>query len=544
MLYTKFMSGLDAQKKLQAGINKLENAVGITLGAKGRLMVLGNLFPMNPHTTKDGVKGARFMALQDSEEQAGLELARGAAEKTVMQAGDGTTATIILTNAIVNEGIKAIEAGGNAVAIADGIKKSIKLVVDYIKKTAIQIDITDTTGPDYLTQVATISANGDANIGKLIADAYRKVGKDGMVKLGFPRSLITEVVMSQGVQIPAGYVDMAYATNHSKKTSELINPLVVIYQDKVTEPNHALLQGKVLYNICAELKRPLLFMCDGMDETTKSTLLGWKQTKGVAICVTTLPAGANTSAHGDASRKEYLKDIAALTGAHIIGAANGLKIAEATTSHAGEAQRVAVGKDFITFEALDSRKDAIAARAAEIRGQIEQAKTDTFPIPVEELQMRLAKLTSGIATIHPGAVTDLEARELFDRVEDSIEATKSAIEEGVVVGGGMCLFNAAANLTIIKNHILFAALLSPAFKIFSNSGADEEIKALEKIRNNVGSENFGYNAKSGQCEDLLQAGIIDSAKVVRCSIENASSVACQILLTQTSLMQVNTDIAA
>lgn len=536
MLHTKYSSGLEAQKKLQAGINKLEKAVSVTLGAKGRLAVIQRIV-QPPFSTKDGVTVASEFILQDAEEQAGVIMVREASKKTAQQAGDGTTATVILTNAIINEGIKAIESGENAVDVVKKIELATKEVVKYIENSAVAVS----TEPvkegevDYLKQVATIAANGNSEIGGMIADAYRKIGKNGICNMGEPLSSHTEVRYSKGLRIESGYTDSRYSTNFHKMTSELVNPLVLIYENKVLDPQHIMRKGGltndgkevlggIIYEI-AKLKKPVLFMCDGLDETSTASLLQAFKNNDIKICVAKLPSQSE-------SRKELLKDVAALTGATICGTANGIKISEAKLEHCGQAAKVIVGKDFTVFEATEGREEFISARAEEISGQLNE---EEFPISKEELATRLAKLTSGIATIHVGATTDLEQRELLYRVEDAILAVKSALEEGIVVGGGMCLKNAGsyAHETSLPIYI-HTALLAPISKLLSNAGIKDVVF--------YGNDNLGYNVATGEKCDLFKAGIVDAAKVPRCAIQNASSIACQILLTETLLVQANTEI--
>lgn len=536
MLYTKYTSGLEAQKKLQKGINALEQAVSVTLGAKGRLAIFQRLM-QPPISTKDGVTVAKIFTLEDQEEQAGVIMVREAAEKTAQQAGDGTTCTVILANAIVNEGIKAIETGESAVEVVKKIQYATKDAVEYIKNSAVPVS----TEPvkegevDYLKQVATIAANGNESIGSIIAEAYRKIGKNGICNMGAPLSATTEVRYSKGLRIDSGYMDSKYSTNHNKMTAELINPLVLIYENKVLDPMHImrkggqtekgeLVTGGILYGI-AKLRKPVLFLCDGLDETSKASLVQAAQKGEFNICVANLPSQGE-------SRKELLKDLSALTGATICGTANGIKISEAKLEHCGNAQKVIVGKDFTIFEASEGREEEVEKRAEELRGQLEQ---EEFPIGKDEIATRLAKLTSGIATIHVGATTDLEQRELLYRVEDAILAVRSALEEGIVVGGGLCLVNAEESLSTKLSSPLAIALLAPLQKLLSNAGITFHTP-IEL------SGNIGINLATGKKEDLFKAGIVDAAKVPRCAIENASSIACQILLTQTLLIQDNPDL--
>ena len=532
MIYTKYTSATEAQKKLQAGINKLNAAVSVTLGAKGRLALIQRL--MQPaFTTKDGVTVAREFILPDQEEQAGVDIVKYAAKKTADQAGDGTTATIILANAIINEGLKAIEAGENPVEMVEKIREGTAKVIEYIKanSTPLTTDEVKEGEMDYLKQVATIAANGNEYIGGIIAEAYRKVGKNGFCNLGEALSLQTEIRYSKGLQVECGYTDSKYATNYNKMTAELVNPLVLIYENKVLDPMHiarkggetnggAVVPGGIIFEI-AKMRKPVLFMCDGLDETSTATLLQSFLRKDIQICVTKLPS------IGEA-RKEILKDIAALTGATIIGTSQGIKISDAKVSHCGTAAKVTVGKDFINFEAASGNDEAINKRAEEITGQLQE---QDFPVSRTELATRLARLTSGIATIHVGANTEVEQRELRDRVEDAVLATRSALEEGVVVGGGLCLFNAGEGL---DNSPIKIALSSPLLQLLNNAGIKDDRLKFDN--------NFGYNVATNKQEDLFAAGIVDAAKVPRCAIQNASSVACQLLLTKTVLIQSNPEI--
>lgn len=509
----------DARDLLKKGVDQLANAVKVTLGPKGRNVVLEKKFGA-PQITKDGVTVAKEIELEDKFENTGAQLVKSVASKTGDDAGDGTTTATILTQAIVNEGLKNVTAGANPMDLKRGIDKAVAAVVDYIKSHAELVD----HNYDKIEQVATVSANNDPEIGKLLADAMRKVSKDGVITIEESKSRDTNIGVVEGMQFDRGYLSGYFVTDAEKMECVMDNPYILIYDKKISNLKDFL----PILQPAAESGRPLLVIAEDVDSEALTTLVVNRLRGGLKICAVKAPG------FGD-RRKAMLEDIAVLTGGVVISEDKGLKLEQATLEMMGSADKVTVSKDNTTIVNGAGQKENIADRVAQIKNEIENTKSS---YDKEKLQERLAKLVGGVAVLYVGANSEVEMKEKKDRVDDALCATRAAIEEGVVAGGGTTYIRALEALKDLKGenqdeqtgiNIVERAIEEPLRQIVANAGGEGSV-VVNKVREGEGD--FGYNARKDIYEDLRKAGIIDPAKVARVALENAASIAGLFLTTE------------
>ena len=509
----------EAREALKNGVDQLANAVKVTLGPKGRNVVLEKKFGA-PQITKDGVTVAKEIELEDKFENTGAQLVKSVASKTGDDAGDGTTTATILTQAIVTEGLKNVTAGANPMDLKRGIDKAVNTVVNYIKDNA------EVVGDNYdkIEQVATVSANNDPEIGKLLADAMRKVSKDGVITIEESKSRDTSIGLVEGMQFDRGYLSGYFVTDTEKLECVMENPYILIYDKKISNLKDLL----PILQPAAESGRGLLIIAEDVDSEALTTLVVNRLRGGLKICAVKAPG------FGD-RRKAMLEDIAILTGGVVISEEKGLKLEQATLEMCGTADKVTVSKDNTIIAGGAGSKDAIADRVIAIKKEIENT---TSSYDKEKLQERLAKLAGGVAVLYIGANSEVEMKEKKDRVDDALCATRAAIEEGVVAGGGTTYIRALETLKDLKGvnadeqtgiNIIIRALEEPLRQIVSNAGGEGAV-VVQKVREGEGD--FGYNARTDQYEDLRKAGIIDPAKVARVALENAASIAGLFLTTE------------
>lgn len=509
----------DARDLLKKGVDQLANAVKVTLGPKGRNVVLEKKFGA-PQITKDGVTVAKEIELEDKFENTGAQLVKSVASKTGDDAGDGTTTATILTQAIVNEGLKNVTAGANPMDLKRGIDKAVAAVVDYIKSHAELVD----HNYDKIEQVATVSANNDPEIGKLLADAMRKVSKDGVITIEESKSRDTNIGVVEGMQFDRGYLSGYFVTDAEKMECVMDNPYILIYDKKISNLKDFL----PILQPAAESGRPLLVIAEDVDSEALTTLVVNRLRGGLKICAVKAPG------FGD-RRKAMLEDIAVLTGGVVISEDKGLKLEQATLEMMGSADKVTVSNDNTTIVNGAGQKENIADRVAQIKNEIENTKSS---YDKEKLQERLAKLAGGVAVLYVGANSEVEMKEKKDRVDDALCATRAAIEEGVVAGGGTTYIRALEALKDLKGenqdeqtgiNIVERAIEEPLRQIVANAGGEGSV-VVNKVREGEGD--FGYNARKDIYEDLRKAGIIDPAKVARVALENAASIAGLFLTTE------------
>ena len=509
----------DARELLKSGVDQLANAVKVTLGPKGRNVVIGKKFGA-PQITKDGVTVAKEVELEDNFENAGAQLVKSVASKTGDDAGDGTTTATILTQAIVTEGLKNVTAGANPMDLKRGIDKAVAKVVDHIKASA------EVVGDNYdkIEQVATVSANNDPEIGKLLADAMRKVSKDGVITIEESKTRETSIGVVEGMQFDRGYLSGYFVTDTDKMECDMENPYILIYDKKISNVKDFL----PILQPAAESGRPLLVIAEDVDSEALTTLVVNRLREGLKICAVKAPG------FGD-RRKAMLEDIAVLTGGVVISEEKGLSLDKATLEMLGTAKRVTVSKDNTTIVDGAGEKEAIKDRVAQIKNEI-AASTSSYD--KEKLQERLAKLSGGVAVLYVGANSEVEMKEKKDRVDDALCATRAAMEEGVVVGGGTTYIRAQEALKDLKGenadeqtgiNIVCRAIEEPLRQIIANAGGEGAV-----VVNNVreGKGDYGYNARKDVYEDLRAAGVIDPAKVSRVALENAASIAGMFLTTE------------
>ena len=509
----------DARELLKSGVDQLADAVKVTLGPKGRNVVIGKKFGA-PQITKDGVTVAKEIELEDSFENAGAQLVKSVASKTGDDAGDGTTTATILTQAIVTEGLKNVAAGANPMDLKRGIDKAVNKVVDFIKENA------EIVGNNYdkIEQVATVSANNDPEIGKLLADAMRKVSKDGVITIEESKTRDTNIDVVEGMQFDRGYLSSYFVTDTDKMEVLMENPYILIYDKKISNVKDFL----PILQPAAESGRPLLVIAEDVDSEALTTLAVNRLRGGLKICAVKAPG------FGD-RRKAMLEDIAVLTGGVVISEDKGLTLDKATLEMLGSAKKVTVSKDFTTIVDGAASKEAIADRVNIIKSEIANTKSQ---YDKEKLQERLAKLAGGVAVLYVGANSEVEMKEKKDRVDDALCATRAATEEGVVIGGGTTYIRAQEVLKNLKGdnsdeqtgiNIVCRAIEEPLRQIVSNAGGEGAV-VVNKVRESKGD--FGYNARRDQYEDLRVAGVIDPAKVARVALENAASIAGMFLTTE------------
>lgn len=510
---------IEARDLLKNGVDKLANAVKVTLGPKGRNVVIEKKFGA-PQITKDGVTVAKEVELEDHFENTGAQLVKSVASKTGDDAGDGTTTATILTQAIVNEGLKNVTAGANPMDLKRGIDKAVNVVVDYIRESAEQVD----DNYDKIEQVATVSANNDAEIGKLLADAMRKVSKDGVITIEESKSRETSIGIVEGMQFDRGYLSGYFVTDTDKMEAVMENPYILIYDKKISNLKDFL----PILQPAAESGRPLLVIAEDVDSEALTTLVVNRLRGGLKICAVKAPG------FGD-RRKAMLEDIAILTGGLVITEEKGLKLEQATLEMMGTCDKVVVSKDNTTIVNGAGEKQNIADRVAQIKNEI--ANT-TSSYDKEKLQERLAKLSGGVAVLYVGANSEVEMKEKKDRVDDALCATRAALEEGVVAGGSTTYIRALDKLKGLKGdnadeqtgiNIVERAIEEPLRQIVINAGGEGAV-VVQKVREGKGD--YGYNARTDAYEDMRKAGIIDPAKVARVALENAASIAGMFLTTE------------
>ena len=514
---------MDARELLKKGVDQLANAVKVTLGPKGRNVVIEKKFGA-PQITKDGVTVAKEIELEDKFENTGAQLVKSVASKTGDDAGDGTTTATILTQAIVTEGLKNVTAGANPMDLKRGIDKAVKAVVDYIKNHAEQVG----DNYDKIEQVATVSANNDPEIGKLLADAMRKVSKDGVITIEESKSRDTNIGVVEGMQFDRGYLSPYFMTDADKMECVMDNPYILIYDKKISNLKEFL----PVLQPAAESGRPLLVIAEDVDSEALTTLVVNRLRGGLKICAVKAPG------FGD-RRKAMLEDIAVLTGGVVISEEKGLKLEQATLEMMGSAEKVVVNKDNTTIVNGAGQKENIADRVAQIKNEIANTKSS---YDKEKLQERLAKLAGGVAVLYVGANSEVEMKEKKDRVDDALCATRAAIEEGVVVGGGSTYIRALEALKGLEGEtadettgikIVERAIEEPLRQIVRNAGGEPSV-VVNKVKEGEGD--FGYNARKDIYEDRRAAGIVDPAKVERVALENAASIAGLFLTTECVLV--------
>lgn len=510
---------VEARDALKRGVDQLANAVKVTLGPKGRNVIIDKKFGA-PHITKDGVSVAKEIELADAAENLGAQLVKEVASKTGDQAGDGTTTATVLTQAIVSVGLKNVTAGANPMDLKRGMDKAVSAIVAHIKAQSEEV------GNDFdkIEQVATVSANNDAEIGKLIADAMRKVSKDGVITIGEAKGMDTTIDVVQGMQFDRGYISPYFVTNTETMEVEMDRPYILLYDKKISNLKELL----PVLEPAVQSGRPLLVIAEDVDSEALTTLVVNRLRAQLKICAVKAPG------FGD-RRKEMLEDIAILTGGTVISEEKGIKLEAATIDMLGTAESITVNKDNTTIVNGAGDKEAIAARVGQIKAQIVATKS-TYD--KEKLQERLAKLAGGVAQLNVGAASEVEMKEKKDRVDDALSATRAAIEEGIVAGGGVAYIRAQAALEGLKGEnedeqtgieIIRRAVEEPLRQIVANAGKEGAV-VVDKVRQ--GEADFGYNARKDVYENLKAAGVVDPAKVTRVALENAASIAGMFLTTE------------
>ncbi|MDE7370362.1 MAG: chaperonin GroEL [Desulfovibrio sp.] len=512
-----------AREKLARGVDKLANAVKVTLGPKGRNVVLEKSFGA-PVITKDGVTVAKEIELDDKFENMGAQLVKEVASKTSDAAGDGTTTATILAQAIYHEGIKLVAAGRNPMAVKRGIDKGVDALIAELANLA-----KPTRDQKEIAQIGTISANSDATIGNIIAEAMSKVGKEGVITVEEAKGLETTMDVVEGMRFDRGYLSPYFVTNAEKMICEMDNPYILLTEKKISSMKDML---PVLEQV-AKVNRPLLIIAEDVEGEALATLVVNKLRGALQVVAVKAPG------FGD-RRKAMLQDIAVLTGGTVASDDTGTKLESMTLNELGTAKRIVVDKDNTTIVDGAGKPDAIKARVKQIRAQIEETTSD---YDREKLQERLAKLVGGVAVVHVGAATEVEMKEKKDRVEDALNATRAAVEEGIVPGGGTALIRVSKVLNDIKPadddelagvSIVRRAIEEPLRQIAHNAGFEGSIVG-EKVR--AGKDGFGFNAATGEYEDLIKAGVIDPKKVTRTALQNAASVASLLLTTECAIVE-------
>ena len=524
----EILFNIDARDQLRKGVDALANAVKVTLGPKGRNVIIEKKFGA-PHITKDGVTVAKEIELADAYQNTGAQLVKEVASKTGDDAGDGTTTATVLAQAIVAEGLKNVTAGASPMDIKRGIDKAVAKVVESIKDQA------ETVGDNYdkIEQVATVSANNDPVIGKLIADAMRKVSKDGVITIEEAKGTDTTIGVVEGMQFDRGYLSAYFVTNTEKMECEMEKPYILIYDKKISNLKDFL----PILEPAVQTGRPLLVIAEDVDSEALTTLVVNRLRSQLKICAVKAPG------FGD-RRKEMLEDIAILTGGVVISEEKGLKLEQATIEMLGTADKVTVTKDYTTVVNGAGNKDSIKERCEQIKAQIVATKSD---YDREKLQERLAKLSGGVAVLYVGAASEVEMKEKKDRVDDALRATRAAIEEGIIPGGGVAYIRAIDSLEGMKGDnadettgigIIKRAIEEPLREIVANAGKEGAV-VVQKVREGKGD--FGYNARTDVYENLHAAGVVDPAKVARVALENAASIAGMFLTTECVIVEKKED---
>ena len=524
----EILFNIDARDQLKKGVDALANAVKVTLGPKGRNVIIEKKFGA-PHITKDGVTVAKEIELADAYQNTGAQLVKEVASKTGDDAGDGTTTATVLAQAIVAEGLKNVTAGASPMDIKRGIDKAVAKVVESIKSQA------ETVGDNYdkIEQVATISANNDPVIGKLIADAMRKVSKDGVITIEEAKGTDTTIGVVEGMQFDRGYLSAYFVTNTEKMECEMEKPYILIYDKKISNLKDFL----PILEPAVQTGRPLLVIAEDVDSEALTTLVVNRLRSQLKICAVKAPG------FGD-RRKEMLEDIAILTGGVVISEEKGLKLEQATIEMLGTADKVTVSKDYTTIVNGAGVKENIKERCDQIKAQIVATKSD---YDREKLQERLAKLSGGVAVLYVGAASEVEMKEKKDRVADALRATRAAIEEGIIPGGGVAYIRAIDSLEGLTGDnadettgigIIKRAIEEPLREIVANAGKEGAV-VVQKVREGKGD--FGYNARTDVYENLHAAGVVDPAKVARVALENAASIAGMFLTTECVIVEKKED---
>ena len=524
----EILFNIDARDQLKKGIDTLANAVKVTLGPKGRNVIIEKKFGA-PHITKDGVTVAKEVELADAYQNTGAQLVKEVASKTGDDAGDGTTTATVLAQAIVAEGLKNVTAGASPMDIKRGIDKAVAKVVESIKSQAEMVG----DNYDKIEQVGTVSANNDPVIGKLIADAMRKVSKDGVITIEEAKGTDTTIGVVEGMQFDRGYLSAYFVTNTEKMECEMEKPYILIYDKKISNLKDFL----PILEPAVQTGRPLLVIAEDVDSEALTTLVVNRLRSQLKICAVKAPG------FGD-RRKEMLEDIAVLTGGVVISEEKGLKLEQATIEMLGTADKVTVSKDNTTIVNGAGAKENIKERCEQIKAQIASTKSD---YDKEKLQERLAKLSGGVAVLYVGAASEVEMKEKKDRVDDALRATRAAIEEGIVAGGGVAYIRALEALEGLKGDnadettgidIIKRAIEEQLRQIVANAGKEGAV-VVQKVRE--GKADFGYNARTDVYENLHAAGVVDPAKVTRVALENAASIAGMFLTTECVIVEKKED---
>ena len=527
----KIQFDIEAREGLKKGVDALANAVKVTLGPKGRNVIVGKSFG-GPQVTKDGVTVAKEIELEDALENMGAQMVKEVASKTNDLAGDGTTTATILAQSIVNEGLKNVTAGANPMDLKRGVDKAVSTIVDELNKSAKTVG----NSSEKIQQIASISANNDSAIGDLITQAFEKVGKEGVITVEEAKGTDTYVDVVEGMQFDRGYLSPYFVTNSEKMEADLESPYILLYDKKISAMKDLL----PILEPVAQSGKPLLVIAEDVDGEALATLVVNKLRGALKIAAVKAPG------FGD-RRKAMLEDIAILTGGTVISEERGFNIENTTIDMLGSAERVTIDKDNTTIVNGSGDKKEIEARVGQIKSQIE---TTTSDYDKEKLQERLAKLAGGVAVLYVGAASEVEMKEKKDRVDDALHATRAAVEEGIVAGGGVALIRARKQLDKIKAinddeltgiQIISRALEAPLRTIVENTGGEGSV-VVAKILD--GKNGFGYDAKSDKYVDLFESGIIDPKKVTRVALENAASVAGMILTTECALVDIKEDAPA
>ena len=524
----EILFNIDARDQLKKGVDALANAVKVTLGPKGRNVIIEKKFGA-PHITKDGVTVAKEVELADAYQNTGAQLVKEVASKTGDDAGDGTTTATVLAQAIVAEGLKNVTAGASPMDIKRGMDKAVAKVVESIKNQAEKVG----DNYDKIEQVATVSANNDPVIGKLIADAMRKVSKDGVITIEEAKGTDTTIGVVEGMQFDRGYLSAYFVTNTEKMECEMEKPYILIYDKKISNLKDFL----PILEPAVQTGRPLLVIAEDVDSEALTTLVVNRLRSQLKICAVKAPG------FGD-RRKEMLEDIAILTGGVVISEEKGLKLEQATLEMLGTADKVTVSKDNTTIVNGAGVKEKIKERCDQIKAQIAATKSD---YDREKLQERLAKLSGGVAVLYVGAASEVEMKEKKDRVDDALRATRAAIEEGIIPGGGVAYIRAIDVLEGMKGdnadettgvEIIKRAIEEPLRQIVANAGKEGAV-VVQKVREGKGD--FGYKARMDVYENLHAAGVVDPAKVARVALENAASIAGMFLTTECVIVEKKED---
>ena len=527
----KIQFDIEAREGLKKGVDALANAVKVTLGPKGRNVIIGKSFG-GPQVTKDGVTVAKEIELEDALENMGAQMVKEVASKTNDLAGDGTTTATILAQSIVNEGLKNVTAGANPMDLKRGVDKAVSTIVDELNKSAKTVG----NSSEKIQQIASISANNDSAIGDLITQAFEKVGKEGVITVEEAKGTDTYVDVVEGMQFDRGYLSPYFVTNSEKMEADLESPYILLYDKKISAMKDLL----PILEPVAQSGKPLLVIAEDVDGEALATLVVNKLRGALKIAAVKAPG------FGD-RRKAMLEDIAILTGGTVISEERGFNIENTTIDMLGSAERVTIDKDNTTIVNGSGEKKEIEGRVGQIKSQIE---TTTSDYDKEKLQERLAKLAGGVAVLYVGAASEVEMKEKKDRVDDALHATRAAVEEGIVAGGGVALIRARKQLDEIKAinddeftgiQIISRALEAPLRTIVENAGGEGSV-VVAKILD--GKDGFGYDAKSDKYVDLFASGIIDPKKVTRVALENAASVAGMILTTECALVDIKEETPA